>query len=383
MKNDNTYRMTADDEAQLWAHWHEGASINGIGRLIGISGASVHGYLSKYGGFRPPERTRRANHLTGAEREEISRGVAAGESVRSIARALGREPSTITRELSRNGGRTSYRATLAEERAWYCARRPKPCRLKQNKRLCARVEAKLRKNWSPEQISGWLVETYPSDERMRVSAETIYKTLFIQSRGALNKDLKAHLRTKRLFRQALTKTLKGKGHTSIVDGVSIRERPAEVEDRALPGHWEGDLIAGDQSSFIATIVERKTRFVVLAKVKNKETDEVVGSLIKQMRKLPKQLRSTLTWDRGAELAAHKDFALATDMDVYFCDPYSPWQRGSNENTNGLLRQYFPKGESVSHYTQAQLNAVAKELNTRPRKTLGFKTPAHELSKVLR
>ena len=218
---------------------------------------------------------------------------------------------------------------------------------------------------------------------MRVSAETIYKSLFIQSRGALNKDLKDHLRTERRFRQARTKTLKGTGRSNLVDAVSISERPAEVEDRALPGHWEGDLIAGDQSSFIATIVERKTRFVVLAKVKNKETDEVVGSLIKQMRKLPKQLRSTLTWDRGAELAAHKDFALATDMDVYFCDPYSPWQRGSNENTNGLLRQYFPKGESVSHYTQAQLNAVAKELNTRPRKTLGFKTPAHELSKVLR
>jgi len=383
MKNTNTHRMSADDEATLWRCWHRGHSLHRVAREVGITAASVHQYLDKHGGYCPAPRRRRSVSLSAEEREEISRCVAADWSVRAIAEYLDRHPSTVSRELRRNGGRDNYRAVDAERSAWDRARRPKRCRLGSSRRLCGLVERRLRKDWSPEQISGWLKATYPDNESMHVSAETIYKTLFIQSRGALNKDLKNHLRTKRRFRQARTKTRKGHGHTSIVDGVSIRERPAEVEDRALPGHWEGDLIAGNQTSFIATVVERKTRFVVLVRVKNKETDEVVPALIKQMRKLPRLLKQTLTWDRGAELAAHKDFALATDMDVYFCDPYSPWQRGSNENTNGLLRQYFPKGEDVSNYTQAQLNTVAKQLNTRPRKTLGFKTPAYELSKVLR
>lgn len=383
MANTNNHRMSLEDEALLWRCWRDGMAVHGVARAVGITAPSVHVYLAKHGGYCPPERRRRAGQLTAEEREDISRGVAAGESLRSIAEDLGRSPSTISRELRRNGGGERYRAGDAERRAWRCARRPKSCLLQQNKRLRTRVAAKLGEDYSPEQISGWLVDTYPNDERMRVSAETIYKTLFIQSRGALNKDLKDHLRTKRRFRQARTKTLKGTGRSNLVDAVSISERPAEVEDRALPGHWEGDLIAGDQTSFIATVVERKTRFVVLVRVKNKETKTVVDALSKQMSKLPKLLKQSLTWDRGAELAAHKDFTLATDMEVYFCDPYSPWQRGSNENTNGLLRQYFPKGEDVSHYTQAQLNAVAKKLNTRPRKTLKFKTPAYELSKVLR
>jgi len=350
MKNTNTHRMSADDEATLWRYWHRGHSLHRVAREVGITAASVHQYLDKHGGYCPAPRRRRSVSLSAEEREEISRCVAADWSVRAIAEYLDRHPSTVSRELKRNGGRENYRAVDAERSAWDRARRPKRCRLGSSRRLCGLVERRLRKDWSPEQISGWLKATYPDNESMHVSAETIRK---------------------------------GHGHTSIVDGVSIRERPAEVEDRALPGHWEGDLIAGNQTSFIATVVERKTRFVVLVRVKNKETDEVVPSLIKQMRKLPRLLKQTLTWDRGAELAAHKDFALATDMDVYFCDPYSPWQRGSNENTNGLLRQYFPKGEDVSNYTQAQLNAVAKQLNTRPRKTLGFKTPAYELSKVLR
>ncbi len=383
MKNTNAHRMSLEDETLLWRLWHSGQSLHRVARGVGISAASVPQYLDKHGGYCPAPRRRRSSFLCAQEREEISRWVAAGLSVRAIAAKLDRTPSTISRELARNGGRETYRAGSAERRAWDQARRPKRCVLACNGRLRRAVEGKLRKNWSPEQISGWLKDHYPDNERMRVSAETIYKSLFIQSRGALKKDLKDHLRTKRRFRQARTKSRKGHGYSSIVDGVSIRERPAEIEDRALPGHWEGDLIAGDQSSFIATVVERKTRFVVLVKVRNKETEEVVAALIKQMRKLPTILKQTLTWDRGAELAAHKQFALATDMDVYFCDPASPWQRGSNENTNGLLRQYFPKGEDVSHYTQAQLNKVAKSLNTRPRKTLGFKTPAYELSKVLR
>ena len=383
MANTNNHRMSLGDEALLWRCWRDGMAIHGVARAVGISAASVHVYLAKHGGYCPAERRRRLDQLTSEEREDISRGIAAGQSIRCIASNLGRSPSTIKREIDRNGGRRRYRAGDAEQRAWRCARRPKACVLLKNKRLRARVAAKLAQDYSPEQISGWLVDTYPNDEQMRVSAETIYKSLFIQSRGALNKDLKDHLRTKRRFRQARTKTLKGTGRSNLVDAVSISERPAEVEDRALPGHWEGDLIAGDQTSFIATVVERKTRFVVLVRVKNKETKTVVDALTKQMGKLPKLLKQSLTWDRGSELAAHKDFSLATDMDVYFCDPYSPWQRGSNENTNGLLRQYFPKGEDVSHYTQAQLNAVAKKLNTRPRKTLKFKTPAYELSKVLR
>jgi IS30 family transposase len=357
-------------------------SLYKISDAVNISAPSVFLFLEKYGGYRPAPRVRRANALSVREREEISRGVAAGCSIRWIASALNRSPSTISRELNRNGGRRVYRAACAEKRARAEAHRYKVCRLRQNRRLRRQVIAKLRADWSPKQISGWLKRRYPHDECMQVSHETIYKTLFIQSRGALNKELRGHLRTGRRFRQARTKSRKGHGHTSIVDGVSIRERPAAVEDRALPGHWEGDLIAGNQTSFIATVVERKTRFVVLVRVSNKETQTVVKALARQMKRLPTLLKKSLTWDRGTEMAAHKEFSLATDMDVYFCDPYSPWQRGSNENTNGLLRQYFPKGEDVSGYTQAQLNTVARKLNTRPRETLQFATPAEELAKVL-
>ena len=383
MGNSNTYRMSQQDEDLLWECWHNGMSLYKVGDAVGITAPSVYLYLEKYGGFRPKPQRRRVGYLTEMDRENISRGLAAGRSIRAIAQELGRAPSTISREVNRNGGRAKYRAAHAEQRAWQTARRSKQCLLSGNGRLRRRVIAKLKQDWSPKQISGWLKKAYPNNERMRVSHETIYKTLFIQSRGALNKELRAHLRTGRKFRQARTKTRKGHGHTSIVDGVSISERPASVEDRALPGHWEGDLIAGDKTSFIATVVERKTRFVVLVRVKNKETETVVSALIKQMKRLPNIVQKTLTWDRGSELAAHKKFTMATDMEVYFCDPYSPWQRGSNENTNGLLRQYFPKGQDVSGYTQAQLNAVARKLNTRPRETLGFNTPAEELAKVLR
>lgn len=382
MGNSNSYRMSASDQGLLWDLWHNGLSHYKISDAVGISAPSVFLYLEKHGGYRPRPRVRRPNALSVVDREEVSRGLAAGLSIRSIAARLVRSPSTISREVNRNGGRHAYRAARAETRAWSAARRYKECLLKQNRRLRRQVVAKLQCDWSPRQISGWLSRRYPTDESMQVSHETIYKTLFIQSRGALNKELRSHLRTGRRFRQARTKTLKGRGQTSIVDGISIRERPADVEDRALPGHWEGDLIAGDQTSFIATVVERKTRFVVLVRVANKETRTVVKALSRQMRRLPILLRKSLTWDRGLEMAAHKEFRLATDMDVYFCDPYSPWQRGSNENTNGLLRQYFPKGQDVSGYTQAQLNAVARKLNTRPRETLDFRTPAEELAKVL-
>lgn len=382
MGNSNNYRMSGADQELLWDLWHSGLSHYKIGDAVGISAPSVFLFLEKFGGYRPRPRVRRASALSVREREEISRGLAKGDSIRTIAASLARSPSTISREVNRNGGRRRYRASSAEKRASLKAHRYKVCRLRQNRRLRRRVVDKLQADWSPKQIAGWLKRRYPKEESMQVSHETIYKTLFIQSRGALNKELKGHLRTGRRFRQARTKTRKGHGQTSIVDGISIRERPAAVEDRALPGHWEGDLIAGHQSSFIATVVERKTRFVVLVKVANKETRTVVTALTRQMRRLPTLLKKSLTWDRGAEMAAHKDFTLATDMEVYFCDPYSPWQRGSNENTNGLLRQYFPKGQDVSGYTQTQLNAVARKLNTRPRETLGFRTPAEELTKVL-
>jgi len=380
--NTNGYSMPEEDKAKVWACWHKGLSHHKTAKIVGIKPPSVFLFLERYGGIEPAIRIRRDNFLSAEERENISRGIASGTSIRGIAELLGRSPSTISREINRNGGVKKYRAAKAEKMAWSRAKRPKLCRLALNARLRKRVESKLKQQWSPEQISGWLSDSYPENTDMQVSHETIYKTLFIQSRGTLNKELRDHLRTKRRYRQSRTKTLKGTGQSSIVDPITISERPASVEDRAVPGHWEGDLIAGDQSSFIATLVERHSRFVVLARVKNKETATVVKSLTRQMNKLPAQLKKSLTWDRGSELAAHKEFSVATDIDVYFCDPYSPWQRGSNENTNGLLRQYFPKGQSVQDITQAQLNRVANLLNTRPRKTLGFKTPAYILEQAL-
>ena len=385
MGNTNTsaHRLSPDEVTKLWAGWHQGLAHHRIAKLVGIKPPSVFEFLAKFGGIEPVPRKRRDDFLTSREREEISRGLAAGWSMRDIAYELGRSPSTISREIARNGGRDRYRAEKAEARAWEEAKRPKRCKLALNRRLRNRVATKLKRYWAPEQISGWLKDTYPEDESMQVSHETIYKTLFVQSRGVLNKQLRDHLRTKRRYRQSRLKTLKGKGMDTIVDLVSISERPAEVEDRAVPGHWEGDLIAGDQTSFIATLVERQSRYVMLVRLKNKETNTVVKALIRRMKTLPGVLQKSVTWDRGSEMAAHKRFSMATDIEVYFCDPYSPWQRGSNENTNGLLRQYLPKGKSVKDITQVQLNAIAKSLNTRPRKTLDYKTPDYVLSQVLR
>lgn len=382
-QNSNLYRMSPDQIAQIWSGWHEGLSNHKIAKLVGIKPPSVFQFLDKHGGIEPRVRKRREGSLTQEEREEISRELACGSTLRQIARDLDRSPSTISREVERNGGADDYRAEHAELRAAEFARRPKLCKLALNSKLRHLIATKLKQDWAPQQITGWLKDTYPDDENMRVSHETIYKSLYIQSRGVLNKQLRDHLRTKRRYRQSRTKTLKGKGMQSIVDMVSISERPAEVEDRAVPGHWEGDLIAGDQTSFIATLVERHSRYVMLARLKNKETNTVVKALIKCMSRLPPTLQRTVTWDRGSEMAAHKRFTMATDIDVFFCDPYSPWQRGSNENTNGLLRQYLPKGKSVKDVTQTQLNAIAKKLNTRPRKTLNYKTPEYVLSQVLR
>jgi len=370
--------MTDVQKSELWRRWRNGASIIDISRALAADRKAVVRVLDRYGGFTPPHRQRAPQALTLAEREEISRGLSSGLSLRQIAKALQRAPSTISREIARNGGRQHYRATKADEAAWARARRPKACRLAQHGKLRRTVASKLALDWSPEQISGWLKCAYPHDETLRVSHETIYKSIFVQTRGVLKKELQKHLRTQRAFRHSRRSSLRGTGRGQIVDGVSIAERPPEIEDRAVPGHWEGDLIAGFADSYIATLVERHSRFTMLVKVRGKDTEAVVTALSKQVRKLPSQLRRSLTWDRGMELADHKTFTMATDTRVYFCDPRSPWQRGTNENTNRLLRQYFPKGMDLSVYSQAELNKVARKLNQRPRKTLGYQTPADKL-----
>ncbi|MEQ3708684.1 IS30 family transposase [Tateyamaria sp.] len=367
--------FTEKQKAEIWDRWQRGESMSSIGRLFDRGSSSIYPLLARTGGIRPPERRRSRRALTTAEREEISRGLGAELSVRTIARQLRRSPSTISREVRRNGGRQHYRATQSDQAAWDRARRPKPCKLADRPALCHTIAQKLERKWSPQQIAGWLKREHPDDEGERVSHETIYRSLFIQARGVLKKELLAHLRATRAIRRSRHASLKRDGLGQIKDAISIRERPAAVEDRAIPGHWEGDLIAGSKNSFIATLVERRTRYVMLVKVGGKETQTVVAALTAQIQHLPRELRQTLTWDRGKELADHKNLALATDLDIYFCDPHSPWQRGTNENTNRLLRQYFPKGTDLSVHSQEHLDAVARELNERPRKTLHYFSPA--------
>ena len=371
--------FSAAEKTEMWDRWQRGESLTAIGRAFGKPSSSIYFQLSPYGGIRPMPRRRSRLALTLSEREEISRGIVARQSVRSMASLLGRAPSTVSREISRNGGYDRYRAALADEQAWGRARRPKRCTLARNPWLRRVVARKLRLNWSPEQIAGWLKRMHPQDEANQVSHETIYRSLFVQARGVLKKELVQHLRSKRTIRRSRYATGKGDGRGQIKDMISIRERPASVEDRAVPGHWEGDLLSGSKNSYIATLVERHTRYVILVKVVNNNTQTVVSALIKQARKLPTELYKSLTWDCGKELTDHRRFSMATDIEVYFCDPRSPWQRGSNENTNGLLRQYFPKGTDLSVYSQAHLNKVARQLNERPRKTLGFETPAERFN----
>jgi len=376
------YGFTNAQRQDLWDRYQRGESLNAIARALGKRSSSIYNHLRPTGGIRPAPRKRSRLALTLVEREEISRGIVAGQSIRETARTLGRAPSTVSREVRRNGGYARYRAVEADKCTWDRGRRPKRCKLALNERLARLVAAKLRMNWSPEQIAGWLKAEYPRDEHYHVSHETIYQSLFIQARGALKKELTAHLRSQRTIRRSKHSKSKGVGQGEIKDIVSIRERPASVEDRAVPGHWEGDLIAGSKNTHIATLVERKTRYVMLAKVNSRDTKTVIKALIKQSKKLPKELYKSLTWDRGKELADHKEFSLATDIKVYFCDPRSPWQRGSNENTNGLLRQYFPKRTDLSVHSQAHLNKVARQLNERPRKTLGFRTPAQKFNECV-
>ena len=371
-------KLSANQRTDMWSRWKAGQSLHEIGRAFGKDHVSIQFMLSQHGGIVPAARRRSLLTLTLAEREDISRGIASGSSIREIAKGLQRAASTVSREVARLGGRPQYRASDAYQRAWESALRPKACLLANHVKLQELVASKLILDWSPEQISGWLKIRYPEDESMRVSHETIYRSLFIQARGVLKQELIQHLRFKRRIRRSRHARIGGQSRGQIVDAISIRERPAEIEDRAIPGHWEGDLLGGTKNSHIATLVERHSRFTMLVKVPSKDTAAVVAALGRHVRKLPAALRRSLTWDRGLEMAKHKSFTVATNVKVYFCDPQSPWQRGTNENTNGLLRQYFPKRTDLSGYSQADLDKVALRLNQRPRKTLGFQTPASRL-----
>ena len=378
MRPGKRFGLSAMQKSDLWRRWKAGQSLHEIGRAFGKSPSSIRCVVSLRGGFVPAVRRRSLLALTLPEREDLSRGIASGSSIRKIAQLLERAVSTVSREVRRHGGRSEYRAHEADAQAWKSALRPKPCLLAIHEKLQEVVASQLMLDWSPEQISGWLKTQYPNDESMRVSHETIYRSLFIQARGVLKKELMGHLRSKRRIRRSQHARIFKDSRGQIVDAISIRERPAEVEDRAVPGHWEGDLLSGSGNSHIVTLVERHSRFTTLIKVPSKDTAVVVAALTGHARKLPAALRRSLTWDRGLEMAKHKTFTMATDVKVYFCDPQSPWQRGSNENTNGLLRQYFPRRTDLSGYTQADLDKVALRLNQRPRKTLGFQTPASRL-----
>lgn len=370
--------MSVGQKHEVWSRWKKGESLSEIGRAVGKHPGSVFGVLKLHGGISPKARQRSHLALTLIEREEISRGIAAGLSIRAISRNIGRAASTVCREIKRHGGVTKYRAVQADKKAWVRAKRPKLCLLAREPKLCKVVSEKLSLQWSPEQISGWLKTEYSNDDKMQISHETIYRSLFIQSRGVLKKELVKHLRTGRVMRQSKHYNTKGVTRGQIIDAESIKERPSEIEDRAIPGHWEGDLIAGSKNTHIATLVERKSRFTILVKLDEKDAETVTGALVQQIKMLPQILRKTLTWDRGMELAYHKKFTIATNIKVYFCDPQSPWQRGTNENTNGLLRQYLPKKTNLSVHSQDELNKIALRLNQRPRKILRYTTPEVKL-----
>ncbi|MCU6499573.1 IS30 family transposase [Rugamonas sp. A1-17] len=382
MKQRPRIHYTESQKALMWERWKQGDSLQMIAQLFDRNHSSIQPILAETGGIPPAPRCRSRLALTLIEREEISRAVVAGASIRAIAARIGRAPSTISREIQRNGGRTHYRAVQADQHAWDQARRPKPCKLAENRMLANMVTSKFQLQWSPEQVAGWLRQLFPVYEEYHVSHETIYRSLYIQARGALKKELLEHLRRSRAMRRSRHHTQKTDNHGRIKDAVSISERPATAEDRAVPGHWEGDLLFGSHNSQIATLVERQTRYVMLVKVTGKDTETVVNALIENARRLPHELYKSLTWDRGKEMAAHKRFTLATDIQVYFCDPQNPWQRGSNENTNGLLRQYFPKGLDLSSYSQDKLDEVARRLNERPRKTLDYQTPAQRFDRCV-
>ena len=375
-------RMAWKERNELWARWRRGESLREIAQGLRRASSVVYTVVAGEGGIAPPPRRRSRLALTETEREEISRQLACGQSLRAIRRMLRRAPSTLSREVARNGGRNVYRSAMADSQAWHRTRRPQRCRLSTHPSLRKIVARKLAQQWSPQQISGWLRHTFPSDAGMHVSPETIYRSLFVQSRGVLKRCLVKQLRRQHHFRHARGVARRHPRQGQILDAVSIRERPAEVQDRAVPGHWEGDLLEGARGTFIATLVERQSRYVLLVRLPRKETHTVTRAIARRIRCLPQGLMKSLIWDRGGELAAHRAFTVATNVQVYFCDPRSPWQRGSNENTNGLLRQYLPTATNLRNFGQAQLDAIALRLNTRPRMTLGFQTPAAKLAQIV-
>ena len=373
--------VTEVEKAEIWDRRSEGESMSAIARHLGRGEETIRRYVLVSGGVRPRPRTRSRSELTVVEREEISRGLAAQHSCHSIARQIRRAPSSVTREVARNGGRGGYRAAEAEQATLCRRRRPKPSKLALRPRLRAEVEARLRLDWSPQQISAFLKVEYAQDPQMQISHETIYLSLFVQGRGALRKELARHLRTRRQVRQAKKQLSNGQGQ--IRDRIMISERPAEASDRAVPGHWEGDLLVGTRTSAIGTLVERSTRYAMLFALPNGLTAERVREgLTKTVLRLPTSLRRSLTWDQGPEMAEHVHFTIDTGVNVFFCDPRSPWQRGSNENTNGLLRQYFPKGHNLAGVTQHELDRVAHQLNGRPRKTLEWHSPTQKLAEFM-
>lgn len=372
--------LAPEQVAEMWRRWRAGHSLREIGAAVGRDSGTVHWHIKQRGGIAPAPRVRSRRQLDLAEREAISRGLAAGHSLSSIALQLDRPVCTVSREVQRNGGRQDYRATAAEQRAWMQGSRPKTWRLSNNECLRVAVVQKLKESWAPQQIAGWLKREYENQPHMQVSHETIYRSLFVQAKSTLKQELVAQLRSKRQVRR--TRTLKDYKQGQIVGAVSIRERPACVEDRAVPGHWEGDLIVGAKGSVVATLVERHSRYVMLAKLGGKDSRTVVDALIERVQELPRNMMRTLTWDRGTEMAQHARFTVATDVQVYFCDPRSPWQRGTNENTNGLLRWYLRRDDDLSAYSQEQLDAIARQLNTRPRQTLGFEKPIERLASSL-
>jgi IS30 family transposase len=376
-------KLTPAEVDEVWARWRSGQALRVLSREMRVNHSTVRDLIYRCGGIRPAPRRRWELRLTLAEREEISRGLAAGRSLRAIAAALGRSPSTVCREVSSNGGPRAYRAARADVAAWSRASRPKPMKLASRVELTELVAAKLALDWSPQQIAGWLKSEYPDNAEMQVSHETIYRSLFVQTRGGLRKELTAHLRTKRSTRRPAGKRQPdGRGGRPNI--LHISQRPAEAEDRAVPGHWEGDLMFGRGMSPLATLVERATRFLMLVALPDGHRAELVAdALAAKITTLPAALTRTLTWDLGHEMAEHARFTIDTGIQVYFCDPKSPWQRGSNENTNGLLRQYLPRTVSMRDYNQADFDAIADRLNTRPRQTLGFKTPSQALDKALR
>lgn len=374
--------FTEHQQNAIWSLWSQGKSLSEIGRQLNKHAGSIFCFLQKFGGIKPVRPIRSKRALTLFEREEISRGLSANLSIRGIAQSLNRSPSTISREIKRNGGITKYRAISADRQTWIRAKRPKKSKLQINIALNDIITDKLSNKWSPEQISGYLKHTYPTDTHMHISHESIYKTLYIQSRGHLKKELLKHLRTQRVMRQSKHFNTKGNARGGIIDAVSIHDRPKDVDERTIPGHWEGDLICGSNKSYVATLVERTSRFTMLVKLNGNDSTTVVSAITNKIIELPTQLKISLTWDRGMELAKHKKFTIDTEIKVYFCDPQSPWQRGTNENTNRLLRQYMPKKTDLSVYEQSDLDQIAKELNERPRKTLNFLSPADKLSEVL-